>query len=137
MALTEAEFKSANRRGSETKQAGPTARSVRYDARSKRLVVTIGAGVDLVVDPKRLQGLESATNVGLRQIEISSSGLGLHFPLLDADIYLPALLEGVMGSEKWIASAMGRRGGIATSSAKSKAARENGKLGGRPKRKVS
>jgi hypothetical protein len=136
MALTEAEFEAANRRGRAIRQAGPAAQSVRYDTRSKRLIVNIGAGVDLVFDPKRVQGLECATIVGLKRVEISPSGLGLHFPLLDADVYLPALLEGVMGSEKWIASAMGRRGGVITSSAKSKAARENGKLGGRPRRKV-
>ena len=137
MALTKAEFRAANRRGRAIKQAGPSAQAVRYDARSKRLIVNIGAGVDLVFDPKRVQGLEYATTVGLERVEISPSGLGLHFPLLDADVYLPALLEGVMGSEKWIASAMGRRGGIVTSNAKAKAARENGKLGGRPRKQVS
>lgn len=99
--------------------------------------VIIGAGVDLVFDPKRVEGLESATLTGLKHVEITPSGLGLHFPLLDADIYLPALLEGVLGSQKWIAAEMGRRGGSVTSKVKAQASRENGKLGGRPRRKVS
>jgi len=42
----------------------------------------------------------------LAGIEISPSGLGLHFPQLDANLYLPALLEGFLGSRQWMASAM-------------------------------
>ena len=137
MAITKAELGSANRRGHHLKAIGPVAQSVRYDGRARRVIVEIGSGVDLVFDPRAVQGLENATLMGLKRIEITPSGLGLHFPLLDADVYLPALLEGVMGSRKWIASEMGRRGGAATSNAKAQAARENGKLGGRPRSKVS
>jgi hypothetical protein len=137
MAITKIELSAANRRGREARAAGPVAQAARYDGRAKRLIVNIGTGVDLVFDPKRLQGLENATMIGLKRVEISPSGLGLHFPLLNADIYLPALLEGVLGSQKWIAAEMGRRGGSVTSKVKALASRENGKLGGRPRRKVS
>ena len=137
MAITKTEFGAANRRGREARRAGPVAQAARYDGRVRRLIVSIGAGVDLVFDPKRVEGLESATLTALKHVEITPSGLGLHFPLLDADIYLPALLEGVLGSQKWIAAEMGRRGGSVTSKVKAQASRENGKLGGRPRRKVS
>jgi hypothetical protein len=40
----------------------------------------------------------------LSKIEISPSGLGLHFPAIDADLYLPALLDGFLGSRRWMAS---------------------------------
>ncbi len=76
-----------------------------------------------------------ATPEQLTEIEISSSGYGLHFPKLDADLYLPSFLEGVFGSERWMASRMGRLGGSSRSAAKTMAARENGKKGGRPRRK--
>lgn len=36
--------------------------------------------------------------------QISPSGLGVHFPRLDADLYIPALLEGFLGSRRWIAA---------------------------------
>jgi hypothetical protein len=68
------------------------------------------------------------------RIEITPSGLGIHFPKLDADLYLPALLEGFLGSRRWIAAQMGRIGGKASTKAKSTAARRNGRLGGRPRK---
>jgi hypothetical protein len=56
------------------------------------------------------------------------------FPKLDADLWLPALLEGVFGSRRWMAARLGARGGKAKSKAKARAARANGKLGGRPRK---
>lgn len=50
---------------------------------------------------------------------------------VDADLYVPALIEGVFGSRRWLQQI----GGSARSAAKAKASRENGKRGGRPKDK--
>lgn len=44
--------------------------------------------------------IERARPADLEPIQISRSGLGLHFPRLDADLHLPALLEGVFGSRR-------------------------------------
>ncbi|HZS28339.1 MAG TPA: hypothetical protein VFB76_14000 [Candidatus Angelobacter sp.] len=71
----------------------------------------------------------------MQEIEISPSGFGIYFPKLDADLYLPAILEGLLGSKKWMAARLGQVGGKSRSAAKRAAARANGKLGGRPKRK--
>jgi hypothetical protein len=57
------------------------------------------------------QGQEGARPAQLANIEISPSGLGLHFPQLDADLYLPALLQGFLDSRQWMAQAMGKVGG--------------------------
>jgi len=35
----------------------------------------------------------------LKQIEISPSGFGLHFPHIDADLYLPSLLNNRAAAE--------------------------------------
>jgi hypothetical protein len=48
-----------------------------------------------------LEGLERARPDMLEPIEITPSGLGLHFPKLDADLYLPTLLEGVFGTRRF------------------------------------
>jgi hypothetical protein len=53
---------------------------------------------------------------------------------LDADLYLPTLLEGFLGSRNWMAAEMGKRGGKAKTDAKAEAARQNAHLGGRPKK---
>jgi hypothetical protein len=58
-------------------------------------------------------------------------GFGLYFPTLDADLYMPALLQGVFGSERWMAARLGARGGQARTAAKAASSRKNGRLGGR------
>ncbi|MBI5750673.1 MAG: DUF2442 domain-containing protein [Hydrogenophilales bacterium] len=135
MTVTDKEIKAANRRGAEKKAAFPTAVSVRYDRRVSRVVITLATGLELAFSPKHAQGLEHAHPADLADAEISPSGLGIHFPRLDADIYIPALLEGFLGSKRWIAAQIGKIGGATKSEAKTAAARENGKLGVRPKKK--
>jgi len=49
----------------------------------------------------------------------------LHWPQLDADLYVPALIEGAFGSRRWMQH-IGELGGSARSAAKAKASRENG-----------
>jgi hypothetical protein len=129
------EFDRANGRGAERLQTGPKAVDARYDGRLGRVLVRLSSGLDIAFAPGDTQGLERAQPVDLDPIEISPSGLGLHFPRLDADLYLPALLEGLLGSERWMAARLGERGGRARSVEKATASRTNGKLGGRPRRK--
>jgi hypothetical protein len=62
------------------------------------------------------------------------AGFGLHFPKLDADLYVPAILEGFLGSRKWMAARLGTAGGSSRSKPKAAAARANGSLGGRPRK---
>jgi hypothetical protein len=101
------------------------------------VVVELSSGYEVAFPPRRAQGLEKAKPSDLDVIEISPSGFGLHFPKLDADLWLPALLDGVFGSRKWIAARLGARGGKVKSKAKARAARANGKLGGRPRKAKS
>ena len=126
------EFSSAVKRAKRRLAAGPAAVAARYDRRSKRVVVRLKSGLDIGFAPDETQGLETATPAELDEIEITPSGLGLHFPKLDADVYLPALLDGVMGSAAWMAARLGARGGKARTPKKTAAARANGRLGGRP-----
>ena len=69
----------------------------------------------------------------LRNIEISAAGLGLHWPKLDADLHVPALVKGVLGAKQWMTQ-IGAAGGKAVTVAKAAAACANGKLGGRPRK---
>jgi hypothetical protein len=132
--VTPDEFARAVRRGEKRRDTGPTASDAHYDRRSKRIVIRLSSGLDIGFSAHDAQGLENATPDQLDQIEISPSGLGIHFPKLDADLYLPALLEGLLGSRAWMAARLGARGGSATSPAKAAAARANGRLGGRPRK---
>lgn len=134
MDLSDEAVLAANRRASARKSAYPAAVSVRYDRRISRVVIALASGLEVAFSPKQVQGLEHAHPADLANAEISPSGLGIHFPLIDADIYLPALLEGMLGSRRWVAAQNGKTGGSKSSPAKVAAARENGRLGGRPKK---
>jgi Protein of unknown function (DUF2442) len=131
--VTGDEAKRANMRAGRLRDAGPTAVSARYDRRSGRVVVRLTSGIDVGFSPHDTQGLETAKPAQLDPIEISPSGLGLHFPKVDADLYLPALLEGVFGSRRWTAARWLREGRNRTA-AKSTPSRENRGLGGRPRK---
>jgi hypothetical protein len=125
----------ANQRAQERLASLPRAVSAHYDRRIGRVVIHLNTKLDIAFSPHDAEGLEAARPDQLEPIEISPSGFGIHFPKLDADLYLPALLEGFLGSRKWTAVRMGAEGGRSRSEAKSAAAKKNGSLGGRPRKK--
>ncbi len=130
------DFERAGRRANELEVHVPRAVSARYDRRTGRIVIHLSSRLIVSFSPEDAQGLENARASQLSKIEISPSGFGLHFPALDADLYVPGLLEGFLGSKTWMASRLGQLGGQATSKAKKTAARANGRLGGRPRKAV-
>ncbi len=134
MAYSKEEVQAANRRATTHLAKIPTAQTARYDHSVGRLIVDLSSGLSISFKPQDAEGLEHARPEQLTNIEISPSGLGLHFPDIDADICLPGLLQGFLGSRRWMAAQMGKAGGSATSRAKTDAVRANGKLGGRPKK---
>lgn len=134
--LTDEQFEAAKRRGKARLQ-GPRAVAVRYDAGRGRVVIALSTGVELGLAPRDVEGLAGASVDDLRAVEIDNLGLGIHFPRLDADLYVPALLEGVLGSRRWMAARLGAAGGQARSAAKATAARENGRRGGRPRKSAA
>ena len=137
MPITKQEFEEANARMKALKASTPAAIAAHYDRKTKNLIVKLSSGMGIFFSPKDAQGLEDATPAQLSEIEINSSGFGLHWPQLDADIYVPALLEGSLGSRKWMAARLGAQGGKARSLAKRTAARANGALGGRPRKSAT
>ena len=72
----------------------------------------------------------------LAEIEITPSGLGLHWPRLDADVYVPGFMKGIYGTRRWMAALLGAEGGKSSSPAKAAAARTNGAKGGRPRKQA-
>lgn len=136
MKISDDEVEKANKQGMLAKAAFPAATAVEYDRRTEKVVITLATGLQLAFPPRLVQGLESALPADLEVTEISPSGLGVHFPRLDADIDLPALVQGFFGSARWMAQRMGSSGGKAATDAKVSASRQNGLLGGRPKKRV-
>lgn len=136
MTLTDADVRQAEKRMQARLKAQTRATSAHYDRRGARVVVILSNGLELGVPVDLAQGLAGAKASDLANIEISPTGLGLHWPRLDADLYLPALMNGVFGTRRWMARVLGKAGGQATSLAKQVAARANGKRGGRPRKEA-
>jgi hypothetical protein len=128
------DFERADERAKDLQARVPRAVSAHYDRKTGRIVIDLSSRVTLAVSPGDVEGLEGAGPSQLSEIEISPSGFGLHFPAVDADLYVPGLLEGILGSKSWMAARLGQIGGRSRSRAKKTASRANGKLGGRPRK---
>lgn len=113
------------------KAAEPMAKAVRYDAASRQIVLELTNGCTFIFPADMGQGLRGATDEQLAEVEILGKGHGLHWESLDADLSVSALIMGLFGSKAWMRE-LARRGGSSTSEAKARAARDNGKKGGRP-----
>jgi hypothetical protein len=132
--IDEEQFLKARERGQRLKARSITAQSVRYAA--GRIHVELSNGCAFAFPVAHAEGLVGATATQLRDIEIVGAGLGLVWPQLDADLYVPSLARGVLGTKQWMAR-IGSLGGSAVTQAKGAAARANGQLGGRPRRSVA
>ena len=129
--ILEHDWDAANQRGQEALAAGPLAVSARYDQPTGKIMIELNNGVGLHIPPTLIQGMENATPADIAEIVIEGHGIGLYFPRLDADLYVPALARGILGTSAWMRR-LGRKGGASKSPAKAEAARRNGRLGGRP-----
>jgi len=99
----------ANRRARNLQASLRRAMAAHYDRENDRIVIELRSKVAISFSPHDARGLENAKPLQLQEIEITPSGFGIHFPRLDADLYLPGLLEGFLGSKQWMASRLGQR----------------------------
>jgi hypothetical protein len=129
--ISKTRLERARAKGTDLIKHGPVAVTARY--RAGMILVELSSGVEIRFPVRLAQGLENGSPKELADIRIEARGLGLHWPRLDVDLHVPSLLQGILGTRKWMAE-IGRMGGSVTSAAKAKASSENGKLGGRPKK---
>lgn len=136
MEISDLEFDKANTSGMAL-QSVPYATLARYDAEHDAIVVMLNNGAFIGFPVEKLQGLQGSNALQLSNVVVEANGLGLHWPDIDADLYVPALMDGIFGSKKWMAAQLGAVGGKAKSNAKAASSRLNGLKGGRPKKTVA
>lgn len=131
--LTDAEFARANLRGRMEQASAPVLE--RAFVADGALCLAFESGVKLAIPTDLVEGLSGKPADEIGAPEVSPSGLGLYFPHIDCDLFIPGLLKGVFGTKAWMhqLAEAGRLGGSKTSEKKAIASRENGKLGGRPR----
>jgi hypothetical protein len=93
-------------------------------------------GGSMSIPRKLVPGLEKAPETQIASIVISPAGDALSWPSLDADAFVPGLVERAFGTRLFAAST-GRRGGRRRSKAKAAAAKANGAKGGRPRKRLT
>ncbi|WP_395827436.1 DUF2442 domain-containing protein [Elstera sp.] len=101
MELTESDIREAEAGAKRQQAQWPQAVKVRFNRHTRRVVISLSNGVEVSFSPKQAQGFERASDEDLGEAEISPSGFGVFFPRINADIYIPGLLQGSLGSELW------------------------------------
>lgn len=112
----------------------PRATAAHYDQATGRVAVDLVNGCSYAFPAALVQDLQGASPDDLANVEVDGLGFNLHFPALDADLYVPALVSGIFGTRAWMTRELGRAGGRKTSAAKTLAARANGAKGRRPRK---
>lgn len=130
---TDAEFEAAEARGRAVLETEMRAQAARYDRESGRVVIDLVNGCIYAFPVHLVQDLQGAGADDLAHIEVDGLGFDLHWPALDIDLYVPALVAGIFGTREWMTKELARRAGQAKSPAKAAAARANGSKGGRPR----
>lgn len=133
---TEAQFEAAEARGRAALETEPRATAARYDRKTGRITVDLVNGCTYVFPSHLVQDLSGASPDDLASVEVDGVGFNLHWPKLDVDIYVPALVAGVFGTKDWMTKAMARQAGRSKSPVKTAASRANGAKGGRPKKQA-
>ncbi|MEH1873951.1 DUF2442 domain-containing protein [Nostoc sp.] len=98
----------------------PRATRAFYDAYLGMIIVFLSNKCMFGFPSEIGQGLAGASVKDLAEVEVTPSGQGLHWKTLDVDLSIPALMNGIFGTKKWMAE-LARKGGNSTSTAKSEA----------------
>jgi len=126
-----AQLDGARRRAALADAHEPRATSARYDAESGRVLVELADGglVGFRADSEAaLAGLPADE---LATVRVGTGGSVLHWPDADVHIDVPGIIAHVVNMAAWAPKYLGGR----TSAAKARAARENGRKGGRPRKR--
>jgi len=99
--MSPGEYEAARERG-EARMRGPRAESVRYDAVRDMIVVRLLSGAEIEFSPREAQGWTEATPEELAGVEVDVLGLAVRVDVIDADMHIPALVEGRLGSDRWM-----------------------------------
>lgn len=126
-----AQIEGARKRAALADAHEPRATAASYEAGSGRVLVELADGglVGFRADGERaLAGLSAAE---LAEVRVAAGGSVLHWPNADVHIDVPGMVAHVVNMAAWAPKYLGGR----TSEAKARAARENGRKGGRPRKR--
>ncbi len=98
----EENFLSATLRGEEDFANAPKAGSVKFDNKSRKLVIELKNKVVFMIPIDLIQGLRGASGNEISEAELWQEGMFLHWEKLDVDFRVSSLVKGVFGTPKWM-----------------------------------
>ena len=127
-----AQIPAARRRAQRALRTQPHAAGVRYDRALRTIQLTLTNGVILAVPVQLVAALRHATDRDLAEVAVGAAGVSLRWDRLDVDLGVAGLAQAALGRHTLLRAA-GAAGGAARTPAKVRAARLNGRKGGRPR----
>ena len=100
--LTDAEMDTALARAKRYEKYARTVIKTAYSRVNDTLRLVLSDGAVYTLPRHLIQGLADALPEDLNRIQIVGGGTGLLWPTLDVAHYVPGLLQGVYGTEKWM-----------------------------------
>ncbi len=101
---SDAEFRTATDRGREVMEREPRAVSASYDRETGRITVELANDCTFIFPAHLAEELHGADDEALSGVEVDGAGFNLHWPAIDADLDVPALVSGVFGTRAWMAN---------------------------------
>ena len=129
-------FKAARAHGEARAHDASALVDAHYDRTSDAVVLIFRGGGSMRIPRHAITGLERQPASALESLTLSPAGDALLWPAIDADVYVPGLVERAFGN-RLFAAAAGRRRGQRRTKAKMAAARRNGAKGGRPRKRAT
>ena len=126
-----AQIPAARKREARERRQGLRAVSARYQRATHRVVLELTNGYSFAFPVTTIRALNPATPAQLAAVEIDPSGGALRWDSLDVDVSVPGLLLSALGVEERLRHLASLAGRVSTD-AKARAARANGRKGGRP-----
>lgn len=112
----------------------PRAAAAQYDRTSGRVVVDLVNGCTYAFPAHLVQDLHDAGVEDLAHVEVDGMGFNLHWPALDVDLCVPALVAGIFGTRAWMAQEQDRIAPRAATAPGSATAPTTGARGARSRR---
>lgn len=100
--VTDAQIEAARAAGQVALETEPHAEAAWYEVDRNLVWIKTTTGLYHGVPAERLQGLQDALPVEIEDIEVSPSGVGLHWPQLDVDLTVKGIMSGAYGSKSWM-----------------------------------
>jgi|SRR6185312_7050810 len=132
--VTDGQLRRAETRGRRMAATEPRAAAARFDRATGRVIIDLVNGCTYAIPACLVQDLHRASADDLARVDVDGVGFNLHWPALDVDLYVPALVAGIFGTRAWMAQSQDRVVRQSSAAPESAAAPVVGTRGGRSRR---